>query len=425
MGEDRNSIRYGNNPKDFESDDCHVEEMEGIKVTLAKRKCDGRMGILYAQFKKPAYTKDQAHAWLAAQKYAIEPADLHEVRGVEIFSVGTWNGRDIKEEDLTQIVEAFKATNATVRPFLKLGHDDEQKILQADGLPAAGWVENVRKVGTKLVADFVDIPKKIFQLIRNKAYRKVSCEIYNNIDINGQKHPKMLGAVALLGADLPGVLNLTDILSLYSRGHAFAGVQKFAVGSRADVILLEETHQTNSEDDMAKEGDSDEYKTKFDQADKDLKSLQALAAEKDKELEAYKKRVEEQEAKLVAAAAQEKKARVDAFVTMLQAEKLCSKAMAPLVKALLIEDKEKYSIEDKELSKNDLVKQLLAQAKDGAKVNFSETTKDEHAVDATAVAARVEQYAKEHKVSYSAAYRAVTRGMKLDAKPLVTQEETN
>jgi len=165
--------------------------------------------------------------------------ELFTIKGVEIFSSGLWNGRRIEENDLDEIVSAYSKTAETVRPFLKLGHSEDQKLLANEGLPAAGWVENIRKAGTKLVADFVDIPKKIYQLIERKAYRKVSCEIYNNIEIDGNKYPKMIGAVALLCAELPGVLNLTDILSNYNLENRFSAVQKFATENETAIVILD------------------------------------------------------------------------------------------------------------------------------------------------------------------------------------------
>ena len=95
----------------------------------------------------------------------------------------------------------------------------------------------MRKVGSKLVADFVDIPREIYQLIQNKAYRKVSCEIYNDIQIGEKKHRKFLGAVALLGSEMPAVRSLKDILSQYSEVFSrFKTVETFTT-ENSDSIL--------------------------------------------------------------------------------------------------------------------------------------------------------------------------------------------
>lgn len=420
IGQDEDYITYGCDPEEFAKDGHKTEETgDGVLVTMAKRKSDGKLGVLSCKFKKSSYDEAKAGKWMESQKFSIEPADMHNVKDVEIFSTGLWNNKQITEADLDTIVESFSSTKGVVRPFLKLGHDEDQKLLQSDGLPAAGWVENVRRVGSKLVADFVDIPKKIYQLIKNNAYRKVSCEIYNNIQIDGKKYPKMLGAVALLGADLPGVMNLNDILSLYSAGDNFWSIEKFAA-DRGVVIIEEETDsQFTDKEGNIMPNEIDVYKVKLDQAEKDVEAAKSLVSQKDAEIEKYKKEADEAK-KLVADAAQKAKlAEVDAFVSTLQSEKLCSKAMAPLVKALIAEDKEKYSVDSEEFSKFDLVKKILSSAKEASKVNFSETTKDEKAEgDDKNLEAKIDKYMAEHKVEYGIAYRAVVRGVDLPSQPL-------
>lgn len=87
-----------------------------------------------------------------------------KIQGVEIFSVGNWNGDDYTHDDLYEMVRAFDDNKVGARPHLKLGHDDKQELIQRDGMPAAGWIEKLYVVGDKLVADFSDIPKKIFEL---------------------------------------------------------------------------------------------------------------------------------------------------------------------------------------------------------------------------------------------------------------------
>lgn len=415
MGEDEHSIKYGVDAELFEADGRETKETEGVVVTMARRKADGAMGVLSCEFKKALFDQEKAGAWLAAQRFSLEPADLHSVTGVEIFSTGLWNGKQITEADLDAIAEAYAATKGMVSPALKLGHDDGQKLLQADGLPAAGWVENVRRVGSKLVADLVDIPKKIFQLIRNKGYRKVSCEIYNNVDIQGAKYPKLLGAVSLLGADLPGVLNLSDILSLYSTNGLHVGVENFRGEGAVDILSSVVTNHREGE--MPQENPQDNFKAELDQTKAALDAAKAEAEKYKKEAEDAKKSAED-------AAKAANAAKIDSFVSGLKAEKLCSPSMEPKLKAFLTEQKESYSFDGKDVAKLDLVKDLLKLAAENGKVNFSQTTADgeDGKKPDDDLNKKVEKYAADNKVSYSAAYRAVTRGMNLDAKPMVQED---
>ena len=105
--------------------------------------------------------------------------------------------------------------NLNYEPPAKLGHSETQKLVQNDGFPAAGWVSSLKKVGTKLVASFKGVPKKLGEIIKAGGYKKVSSEIYSNYEIGGKKYPCVLKAVSFLGADIPAVKTLQDIVALY------------------------------------------------------------------------------------------------------------------------------------------------------------------------------------------------------------------
>jgi len=140
----------------------------------------------------------------------------YDISGVEIFASGTWNGDSYSVDDIDQMVYGFEKTKENLKPYLKLGHDKNQKLLQIDGYPAAGYLNKVYRLGNKLVADFVKVPKAIYELIKSGGYRRVSSEIYVNMSIGGTVYPYLLKAVSLLGGDTPAVQNLKDILALYA-----------------------------------------------------------------------------------------------------------------------------------------------------------------------------------------------------------------
>jgi hypothetical protein len=133
---------------------------------------------------------------------------MEQLKNVEIFAVGKHNGDDYSEADLDAIVDSFNALDYT--PPLKFGHNDQP------GAPAAGWIENVRRQGEKLLADFVDMPKEVYDAIRNRRYNTVSCEIYWNLERMGRKFKRALKAVALLGAEIPAVANLKPLGAMFS-----------------------------------------------------------------------------------------------------------------------------------------------------------------------------------------------------------------
>ena len=134
----------------------------------------------------------------------------HNAKGIEIFAVGTWNGDTYTVDDLNHMVDAFGKIGFD--PPLKLGHNSEQEEkLMKDGQPALGWIDHLFVQGGKLLADFRDMPKAVFEAIKNRRYRTVSSEIFWNFMDNGTKFPRVLKAVALLGADIPAVTTLKPI----------------------------------------------------------------------------------------------------------------------------------------------------------------------------------------------------------------------
>lgn len=134
------------------------------------------------------------------------------IRGVEIFSTGTHNGDEYTEQDLDDIVAAFKELD--YRPAIKVGHTKDNANKTAT--PSYGWVRNLRKMGTKLVADFEDMHDSVIDAIRKRQYDRVSSEIYFNLhraakDGVQKVYRRALKAVSLLGAEVPAVSNLVPL----------------------------------------------------------------------------------------------------------------------------------------------------------------------------------------------------------------------
>ena len=298
--------------------------------------------------------------------------ETYKIQGVEIFSAGTWNGDEYSLNDLKGMVDVFEMHKKAVRPFLKLGHDENQQLLQNDGLPAAGWIDRVYIVGEKLLADFIDIPKKVFELIQNKAYRKVSSEIYWNLKIGDIVHKHMLGAVALLGADTPGVMNLNDILGMYKK-QGFEELKTYAVLDEVDTRTYQITANLQGEDSM-----STEERAKLEA---DLKAEQEKAAAQGTELDVLKLFKAEAEKKSLEMQGEIEKFRKEAsdaklakYIADLKSEKLITPAMEPLMVEFLGPDKKEYTLADKQVSKEDLLKELLKLHSVASTVNLEENS---------------------------------------------------
>lgn len=193
------------------------------------------------RFAADKFTEAEARDWCKAQNFkciefevakpqrddnakkddAGETADLI---GEEIFAAGEWTSnqgkkRKYTERDLVDMAAAAHALGDNLRIPIKLGHNDQQLALFVDGMPAAGWVKNLRADGAKLVADLCDIPKKIYDLVKNGAYATKSAELWHDYkdEATGQKFKNVVCGLALLGAELPALSNLNALANLYSR----------------------------------------------------------------------------------------------------------------------------------------------------------------------------------------------------------------
>lgn len=349
--------------------------------------------------------------------------DTHNIKGVEIFSAGKWNGDEYSVKDLDLMVKAFEENKATVRPFLKLGHSEEQKLLEAEGLPAAGWVENMYRKDTKLIADFADIPAKVHELIQLKAYRKVSCEIYLNCKIEDREYKYFVGAVALLGAETPGVMNLNDILASY---------RQLALASKNLYATQQESFSIKSYSFKSEEFKPNEEKTIMSKTERELEleaklaALEADAQAKDQAIANLEGEAKKFAAEKAEAAEKLFQAELEKSVEGLLGEKLITPAMKPYVAAILGHEKAEFAVGDKTMKKFEVVKELLKLFQAAGQVNLEEGSTDSEGTSEgkkttqEAFEAEIQKYAVEHKVDYAVAYKAVAKKYEaeLTAKPL-------
>lgn len=177
---------------------------------------------LLAQCKKehPDWTPEQHSAWVEKEMkkekaYAAEHSNA--VRGVEIFSPGEHNGDKYTEQDLDDMIEAFKGLD--FRPALKVGHTKD-----TPGAPAYGFVTNLRKAGGKLVADFESMHDSVVSALKDRRYDRVSSEIYFNLKRGGKMFRRALKAVALLGAEVPAVAGLVPLHKMEFAAEGFDSV---------------------------------------------------------------------------------------------------------------------------------------------------------------------------------------------------------
>jgi len=130
------------------------------------------------------------------------------------------NGQNFTDEQIDKIITA---TNKMIKDQnmqipIKLGHSEEQlvanELFPSDegGMPALGWVKNLKKVGKKIVADLTDIPDKLYNMLEEKLYATRSIELWEGfVNNKGDNVGSVITGLALLGAVQPAVTNLANI----------------------------------------------------------------------------------------------------------------------------------------------------------------------------------------------------------------------
>lgn len=350
-----------------------------------------------------------------------EDKKLHSITGVEVFAAGKWNGDEYTVADLDEMVRAFNENKARIKPSLKLGHDPDQKLLQKDGYPAAGWIGRLYREGSKLVADFVDMPEKIYELVKRRAYRKVSSEIYWNIEVAGRKYKRFLSAVSMLGGDMPAVGCLDDIMALYGvrkadrLGTYATGGAELTIKTYTVDLSSEATRMSKTEAEIKLEVELKQAQEESKSYSEELAEKKSAIAEKEKEIETLRKFKEESEKRAAEAEKLAAETKLDSFVSEMEKEGLVTLAMKPYVRQLIGEDKKEYSFDGdkKKISKQEVMREILKLHAAAEAVNFSENGKRGDDTGSKAKESDLDQkirkYAADNKVTYGDAYRAILK----------------
>lgn len=378
----------------------------------------------------------------AVIKYACELADekskmfsdLKSINGVEIFAAGEWNNDKYTEEDLDQIVNAFNETKDISKPYLKLGHGSKQKLLEEDELPAAGYVNRIYRAGKKIVADFVDIPAKIFDLIQKRAYTGVSSEIFVNFKSNGKVYPFALKAVALLGAATKAVHSLNDILSRYSEKSVYDKLTAEAVRAyEFEVSEESEINPNESEDtkmtieELSRQNANLEAKNasiqkEYAELEKENKTLEEKLVKTEASVKEFQQKLDASNKAIQKIEKETKEKEIDAEIKeYVKAGKIVP-AQAPFLKELLNnvqvnQETKEFTIGEKKYANvQSLVKGFMDAQVEEIDLDDSKT---EHEIDYSAedkFHEKVKKYAEEKKVSYKDAFLALSPNGKSKAE---------
>lgn len=121
---------------------------------------------------------------------------------IEVFKSGTHtdsagNVNTWTDDDLDEIVALYNEQGDEDKHTapLVIGHPKDNK-------PAVGWIQSLKKVGSKLLAVVTDLSEEIKESVNKGEYKKVSISLYPS---------KLLRHIGLLGAMPPAVKGLADV----------------------------------------------------------------------------------------------------------------------------------------------------------------------------------------------------------------------
>ncbi len=387
----------------------------------------------WAGLKKAGWKKDKEGNWakteeqgnLNTMELAIweNYSQTYELRDVEVFGIGEWKGQKITGEDIDDIVKGTNEIIDKLKPKVKLGHDDKQVLLQRTGYPAGGWITKLKRSGDKILVDIKEVPKVLYQLIKNGAYKRISSEILSGYTEPSTKkiYKKVLSAIAFLGADLPAVTNLKDIAALYDADE----------NAKLIIYEKEEKKTTQKVDEKRKEiyimpngiKITEVEGKKFVAVEDYEKVTKEAEDNKDYKVkfEAEEKKAKEKETELAKISKEKREAEIKTFVDTHCSEK--DMQFLPKQKEVLMvligstsdEKKIKFTVDNKEteLSQRELLEKFIELQPNFSDSIFAELSKGEEEKEEgkdklTPEEKKVQKYIDEHKgVSYRDAVLAV------------------
>jgi DNA-directed RNA polymerase subunit RPC12/RpoP len=212
---------------------------------------------------------------------------ITNMNGVEILDIGTWNGKPFTGKDFDEAIDNFKA--GLIEPYISLNHDPEatEEGKRALKMSALGFVKKLYKKGTKLIADFKQVPKHFAELVEAGALKKRSVEWWKRgyRHANGNIYNNVLEAITFHGADgVPAVNTLADIKSFYKLDTVeFQGGRK---GDKVTIDFKDEEDLTVGEIKIDQaEYDKLKSNQKTEEDNKVIAKLKADKAEADKKVE--------------------------------------------------------------------------------------------------------------------------------------------
>ena len=194
----------------------------------------------------------------------------------EVFKTGTYPQGKFSKKDLEQIASNYdpKFCEAPIT------------IDNVQSGPAFGWVDNVKAEDDKLKVSFKDVPEEFEKEVNAGKYKKVSVELYKNLE--GKGH--YLKAVSFLGAAIPQVKGLEPIKFMDSESEIYEFEADVEVDTFSEKDVEEmKTKITDLENQLAK------FK-EINKKTETIKSLKEKISALNDEISAFKEKAEGKEA---------------------------------------------------------------------------------------------------------------------------------
>ena len=200
-----------------------------------------------AEFDADRFSLERVQSWLARHGYSgaqvaeappEEPKppaeEIHarfvdmgdgtfDIEGIEVLDVGRFlasKGGEVvvTQADINRIAADTQANLSYLKPPGKLGHT-ENPFPEGKGAPAVGWARNIYARGSKLLVDMTKVPATFVEALRLGRWRTRSAELMAwKHPVTGKIYTRVLKAIAWLGAEMPAVQTLADVVALSLSG---------------------------------------------------------------------------------------------------------------------------------------------------------------------------------------------------------------
>jgi hypothetical protein len=252
----------------------------------------------------------------------------------------------------------------------------------------------------------IDMPKKIYELIKRKAYKRISSELFVDIPIGDKTYPLALKGIALLGGETPAVNTLDDVLALYGDGHKILAYDTQAKTRQYELNL---TDLEKIEKEKLKMEELEKAKDEIKKLSEVNKTLTEQIEKLTKEIEEIKKFSDEIKVKNEELAKEKRLSVINSKIDKLVQDKKIVPAQIPVLKEILTNstDERKFKVGEDEISGFD---GLIMKFIESSTAPLSTEGKSEKGKNLNEdKVAEIKKYAEENKVSFKEAMIALAR----------------